>query len=229
MSKPLEKGRAIALRKVGLSYSEILAKVPVAKSTLSGWFRVIGLSERQRQRLAARKLVGAHRGAQKLHEQKLLRVASTLFEAGREAQHLLKARELLWVIGTVLYWAEGAKVKEWRTNARFMFTNTDPLMILLVRDWLLRYCSVSAFDITYALYIHQNANIPAARKFWARSLSIDQSELLTYFKRHNPAPRRKQIGRTYYGIMRMSARRSTVLSHRIAGWIQAVVKYCGVG
>ncbi len=229
MSKPFEKDRAIALRKAGLSYSQILGKVPVAKSTLSDWLREIGLSERQRQRLTTRKLAAARRGAQKLHEQKLLRVSHTLLQAHREAQRLLEARELLWVIGTMLYWAEGAKVKEWGSKERFIFTNMDSQMILMVRDWLLRYCSVNASDIEYALYIHQDANIPVARTFWLHRLGIDQSELRTYLKRHNPTPRRKRVGTAYYGTMRMSARRSSVLSHRIAGWIQAVVKYCGVG
>jgi hypothetical protein len=51
----LEKEKAIDLRKKGLSYNEILKKVPVAKSTLSLWFRDIGLAVRQRQRLTAKK------------------------------------------------------------------------------------------------------------------------------------------------------------------------------
>jgi len=43
--------KAIELRKKGLSYSEILKCVPVAKSTLSLWLRSVGLSKKQRQRL----------------------------------------------------------------------------------------------------------------------------------------------------------------------------------
>lgn len=38
---------AIELRKRGLSYSEILMQVPVAKSTLSIWLHSVGLSKTQ--------------------------------------------------------------------------------------------------------------------------------------------------------------------------------------
>ncbi len=38
-----EKEKAIALRKQGKTYSEILAKIPVAKSTLSLWLHDVGL------------------------------------------------------------------------------------------------------------------------------------------------------------------------------------------
>ncbi len=214
--------------------------MPVAKSNLSDWFREIGLSERHRHRLTARKLAGSHRGAQKLHEQKLLRIASTLSQADREAHPLLKARELLWVIGTMLYWAEGAKVREWGgDNGRLTFTNTDPLMILLVRNWLLRYCSVSASDIVYALYIHQDANIPAARKFWARRLNIDQSELRTYLKRHKPeAPKTQQQGILWYSKDSRPAKQPANLQNRgmelealrdTAGWANGRPPAFGAG
>src|SRR5207247_3622548 len=52
MAKPVERERAIELRRHGLSYREIRAQVPVAKSTLSLWLRQVGLANAQRQRLA---------------------------------------------------------------------------------------------------------------------------------------------------------------------------------
>ena len=55
--KTLLKERAIKLRREGLSYSEILQKIPVAKSTLSLWLRSIGLSKKQVQRLTEKKLL----------------------------------------------------------------------------------------------------------------------------------------------------------------------------
>ena len=229
MSKPLEREKAIALRKAGFSYSEILARVPVAKSTLSDWFREIGLSERQKQRLTAKRLAAARRGAQKLHEQRLRRITDTLRHADREAQQLLDAKELPWLVGTVLYWAEGTKIKEWRCKERVAFTNMDPKAIGLVQSWLRRYCSVSPSKIEYALYIHPDADISAAQQFWADRLGIRPPGLRTYLKRHNPTPRRKRVGTAYYGTMRVSVRRSSVLLHRIDEWIRAIVKYCGVG
>ena len=48
ITKIKEKEKAIKFRKEGFFYSEILKKVPIAKSTLSLWLRSVGLTERQK-------------------------------------------------------------------------------------------------------------------------------------------------------------------------------------
>jgi len=58
-----QKELAISLRQGGRSYSEILQKVSVAKSTLSLWLREVGLSKKQHQRLTQKRLKAAQRGA----------------------------------------------------------------------------------------------------------------------------------------------------------------------
>lgn len=228
MAKPVERRRAIELRRQGLSYREIRAEVLVAKSTLSLWLRQVGLAKPQRQRLTARRLAAAHRGTERLHAQHLARVTSIHDAASLEARDLIQAGDTMWVAGTTLYWAEGAKTKPWRSQARFQFTNTDPAVILLARNWLRRYCAVEASDIMYDLYIHENADVESARRHWTAQLCIADDLLRTYFKRHNPSPRRHNVGRTYYGTMRLTVRKSTVLAHRIEGWIRVIAHHCGV-
>mgnify|MGYP000140241659 CR=1 FL=1 len=46
--KSLEKEKAITMRKEGKTYSQILAVVPVAKSTLSLWLQDVGRIQRLR-------------------------------------------------------------------------------------------------------------------------------------------------------------------------------------
>lgn len=227
-AKRLEREQAVDLRKMGLSYSEIQAKVPVSQASLSVWLRAVELQPSHRRRLAERKLIGQQLAAQTVHNRRLARVASTLSQAEQEAKEFLNSLNILWVIGTVLYWAEGTKVKEWTPHGRVTFTNMDPEMIRLVRAWLVRYCSVASDNLVYALYIHPDADIIEAERYWTLHLGIPRSRLRMYFKRHNPSPHRKHVGRTYYGTMRMSVRSSTLLSHRITGWILAVVRHCGV-
>ena len=227
-AKRLEREQAIDLRKMGLSFSEIQAKVPVSQASLSLWLRAVELQPCHRQRLAERKRIGQRLAAQTVHDQKLTRVASTLSQAEQEAKEFLSSLDMLWVIGTVLYWAEGTKVKEWTPHGRVIFTNMDPEMIRLVRSWLLRYCSVGSESLDYALYIHPDADIAEAQQYWLRHLGLPQTRLRTYFKRPNPSPHRKHVGRTYYGTMRITVRSSSLLSHRITGWIHAVVSHCGV-
>ncbi len=228
MAKPVERERAIELRRHGLSYREIRAQVPVAKSTLSLWLRQVGLAKAQRQRLTERRLAAAHRGSQKRHIECLARVAAIHNSAIQEAQGLIQASDVMWAVGTTLYWAEGAKTKPWRSHARFQFTNTDPLAIDLVRCWLRRYCNVDESDILFDIYIHENADVESARMHWMRHLHIPESRLRTYFKKHNAKPKRYNVGRTYCGTVRITVRKSTALSRRIEGWIKAIAEHCGV-
>jgi len=229
MAKPAERVRAIELRKLGLSYREIRAEVPVAKATLSLWLRQVGLAKAQRQRLTERRLAAAHRGTEKLRAERLARTAAIHRDASRQARDLIRDGDVMWAIGTTLYWAEGAKTKPWRSHVKFLFTNTDPAMVLLVRNWLYKCCRVEESDILYALHIHENANVDSARMHWTEHLNIPDNRLRTYFKTHNPSPRRHNVGRTYYGTMRISVRKSTALVYRIEGWIRAVADHCGVG
>lgn len=227
-AKVLEREKAIALRRKGRSYSEIQARVPVSQASLSLWLRGVELKPCHKQRLAERKVTGQREGAQKVHREKLARVAHILRQAECEANQFLNSRELLWVIGTVLYWAEGSKIKDWANHAHVTFTNMDPAMIKTVREWLKRYCFVTSDDLEYALYIHPDADVTSAQSYWTGMLGITRQKLRTYFKKHNPSPGRKHVGRTYYGTMRMTVRRGTLLAHRIKGWIDAFSSYCGV-
>ena len=105
----------------------------------------------------------------------------------------------------------------------------DPRTILLMREWLRRYCSRAGRDIWYELYIHEEANMEAARAYWARQLGLPQERLRVRLKRPNHSTRRKNVGAAYYGTMRITARRSTLLNHRIEGWIKGLARRCGVG
>ena len=229
MSKPLEKQKAVELRRAGLSYREILRQVPVAKATLSLWLRTVGLSRPQRQRLTEKRLAAARRGWEKLRRERLERIARTMAEAEAEARERLEASEWMWMLGTALYWAEGFKPKPWSVKTRVGLANMDPCMILIARNWLERYCSVDDLDVCYALYIHERADIDGAQEFWAARLGVSRERVRIRLKRHNPVTKRKNVGRSYYGTMQITVRRSTLMSHRIAGWTQGLIRYCGVG
>lgn len=80
----------------------------------------------------------------------------------------------------------------------------------------------------HSLYIHPSADLSAAREFWLGILTLPDSALRIYFKRHNAAPKRNNTGRDYHGTIRMDVRRSTDLNYRILGWIESFVESCGV-
>jgi hypothetical protein len=134
------KETAIALRRKGLTYSEILKEIPVAKSTLSDWLHSVGLSKYQKQRLTKKKLAAIKRGAEAKHMQRIVRTQKIIKDAQREIGMISK-REL-WLMGTMLYWAEGSKEKDYRPGSGVQFTNMDPLMICFFLRWLKEICGV---------------------------------------------------------------------------------------
>lgn len=148
-------------------------------------------------------------------------------EAEKEAFAHLESGDRLWLMGTLLYWAEGAKAKAWTSGRRVSFTNMDPAMIRIILAWLRQCCAVGAADIEFALYIHPNGNVQMAQAFWARELGVN-GNMRTYFKRPNYHPRRKNIGQSYYGTMRVGVRQSTSLLYRIEGWRRGIIAHCGV-
>lgn len=228
-AKHADRNRALELRKRGLSYSEIQEVVPVSQASLSVWLRGVSLSPAQVQRLTEKKRAGNRSAAEKVRAMRLERIRRITDEAEREAYLCLQQHDQFWAIGVALYWAEGNKPKAWRSTEGFAFTNMDPAMILLIRRWLLRYCGVSAADLTYALYIHDSANICLAQRFWAGRLGIPPTSIRTYLKKPNPLTRRHNLGTHYYGTIRLSVRRSTALTHRVVAWIRATGVFCGVG
>ncbi|MGH7828984.1 MAG: hypothetical protein ACREP8_02290, partial [Candidatus Binatia bacterium] len=193
-AKTTEKNFAIFLREQGLSYSEIQAHVPVSQASLSLWLKDIQLSPAQNERLAVRKLLGAREGANKVHKEKLERIERIVHEADREAVRMLASGDQLWLAGTVLYWAEGAKTKPWNSPEIVCLTKMDPNVIRTFVHWLRRYCGITPFNLNFSLYIHPNGDVRRARTYWANELSLDESILRIYFKRPSHAPGEKIPG-----------------------------------
>jgi len=128
------------LRTNGFSFSEISKRIPgVGKGTLSGWLKDIELSPAQKERLltkvkrAANK--GRLKGAFRNHQKRIDSTRDTIDQAKSEV--LIKSKNPLFATGFMLYWAEGKKTRE-ETG----FTNSDPLMILLMLKWFRLFCNV---------------------------------------------------------------------------------------
>jgi transposase len=223
-----ERQQATVLRRRGLSYSEIQKQIPVSQSSLSGWLHSVHLSERQKERLREKKLEGGKAGSKKLQERRVQRLAQENERAVGEGRQYLHARDVRWLTGVIFYWAEGSKPKPWNHHERLTFTNADVTTVLIMRGWLQRYCAVRSLDILYDLYIHPGANVRRAQRFWLAKLNLERRRLRTYFKKANRSPKRRNVGKEYYGTMRMRVRRSMSLNHRVSGWIQAVAQHCGV-
>ena len=157
------------------------------------------------------------------HMQKIIRAARAEIGA--------VTRRELWLMGTMLYWAEGSKEKEYRVGVGVRFTNSDPNMIRLFLRWLRDIARISREDIQFEIYIHQDrtSQLLDVRTYWSDVTGYALKDFqAVYFKKHVGKTMRRNVGRAYYGVVRVKVKASSRLNRTIAGWIEGICTYCGV-
>lgn len=217
------KLRAIELRKQGFTYSEILKKIPVAKSTLSLWLRSVALSKRQLQIFTEKKKAAQQRGGAARKNERILR-ANRIFNESRSEIESISKREL-WIIGVMLYWAEGAKEKAWRTGCSVKFSNSDPRMIRIFLLWLKVCLMIKEEDLIACVYIHESwkDRRDEIMAYWAGTTGLGYNILnKIYFKRNKSSTKRRNVGDDYHGLVTITVRNSIDLNRKLAGWVEGV-------
>lgn len=217
------KEKAIALRKKGLTYSEILKLVAVAKSTLSIWLQEVGLSIPQKQKITQKRIEGRLRALTVIRANKIKRVSGIKEVALLEVPLLIN--DPLWLSGVMLYWAEGSKEHGYASSVQI--TNMDVQVHKIFVAWSKKFFQVGDDRFVYSIYIHEKADIEAARVYWSSMLNVKREVFRLYYKKHNPNPKRSHIGKDYYGILKISLLNSISPNRKIAGWIDGVVVYLG--
>lgn len=132
---PSVKEKAIAMRKEGKVYGEILAVIPVAKSTLSLWLREVGLSIPQKQHITKLRKQAQQKGARVRHEMAVEK-RDGIYDISRDQIGGLSDREV-WLLATMAYWAEGSKEKAHSSGRGVDFANMDPRMARVLIYWLI--------------------------------------------------------------------------------------------
>lgn len=229
MIKSPHKDRALELRRAGMTYREIREQLQVAKSTLSLWFREVELSKPQIQRITEKKKQAQIRGAESRRQQRIQTMQIIRDQSLADVKALSDSEK--WLIGVMLYWAEGSKERAGRWGSQIQFANSDPRMALLFKRWLTDVIKIDPSRLKYEIYIHRNHKhrLDVVRSYWADMLqtTTDHFESV-YFKRHNPKTNRKNQGNEYYGLVRIRVRSSSTLNRKISGWIEGVVKNWGM-
>lgn len=224
IAKLKQHAEAIALRKKGYSYSEIADLLSVSQSTLSLWLKDIVIGDKYIQILTDKQRKGQLKGASIKRTTRKRQEELILAEAIRDIKGISK-KELL-LLGSVIYWCEGAKQKENNISQGVVFSNSDPFLIKLFLKWVREICKIQESNIKYNLCIHENANIDKAVDYWSKVVIIPRSRFgKTVLKKHNIKTNRKNTEDNYYGLMRLSISKSTNLNRKIAAWIYGVDSY----
>lgn len=196
--KVQEKAEAIRLRKLGHSYREILKRVPVAKSSLSGWLRHLNLTPEQVVELEKRSKILQDKGRLKValinrakrieRERKVFNIAKIEFEN--------YVNDTLFNIGVTMYWAEGSK-----KNPNFQFINSDPKVIKIMIMWIIKYLKIPRELIGIRLYIHRPYAHENCEEFWSKIIQIPVDK----FKKtvYKPTPHSIKRNPHYKGCLRL--------------------------
>ena len=124
-----EKNIAVRLRQKGYSYSEIQNVTNVSKSSLSVWLRNIELGKEAKRILRSKLQSTFLFGARARHNQKIMKLSQIQKESIAQIPNI--SEENLFLMGIMLYWAEGSKQKIGDPAQRVEFSNSDPNMCRL--------------------------------------------------------------------------------------------------
>lgn len=215
-----EKEKAIALRKKGLSYKDILKQVPVAKSSLSLWLKDLPLTEAEKKVLKKRNdaniSVGRIRAGAVLHQNKLDRDQALLEEAKITFEKY--KHNVLFHTGLALYWAEGAK-----RNEQFLFMNSDEAMIRTMLIWLESFTENTRIELGYRLFIHRPFARDNWEAWWQKYLGVTEKQFKkTILKPTNLGVKKRP---NYKGCLRVEVPRSTDLLTKVKFWMKMQIEY----
>jgi hypothetical protein len=226
-AKDSAKAAAVRLRREGKTFEQIRQILRVSKSSLSLWLRDVALTLEQRALLESNQSSAPRRRGATNRARKAEAIAITKARAAEEIASV--SEQELFVMGAILYWAEGAKAKPWRVSEGVSFTNSDPRLVKVYLRWL-EMIGVGHDRLAFRLSIHESADVLQAESFW-RGV-IDQQDI--HFQRpqvkaHVPQTNRRNTGDDYHGCLIIRVARSTELNRRIEGWVDGIVTSLGRG
>jgi hypothetical protein len=225
MANILKKHKAVRLRKIGKSISEISDKLAIPKSTVSIWCRDIKLGKKQIERLAKRQASGSYKGRitflEKIRNRRL-RETERLRREGLSDIKKLDSRDL-FIAGIALYISEGATSD---CTEEVSFTNSDFRTILFMKKWFTDICNVTPERFTIQVRInkiHKN-RIKSIEKYWAKVTSISLEQFTKTILINSISQKVYPKNNSYYGTIRLKVKQGTQLRRKINGWVEGLLK-----
>jgi len=207
------------LRHQGLSYKEIRQRIPftISKSTISDWCKDIELTAEQKDRLDKLFKDGSYRGRLLGSKTTQARRTKEIEEIKEKARFEITSltRDEFKLAGLMLYWAEGAK------SRCIDITNSDPLLIKFMTNWLRIICRVPEERFRASLHLHSGQNEKQIKVYWSKITKIPICQFnKSYVKKEGSGYRKNRL---YNGTIKIRVCDSNLL-HRVLGWIEGVAK-----
>ncbi len=167
-----KKEKALHLRKQGLSLRQIAKQLNISKSTLSGWFKDIPLTQKQKQKLLKQwrsGLVKARSEAAKWHNnEKAKRLVLARDQALETLNNIeVDNKDIVDLALAMLYLGEGFK-----SNSETGIGNSDPLILKFFLVALNKIYNIDISKIRCELHLREDQNAVKLKKFWSKELGL---------------------------------------------------------
>lgn len=213
--KKIERDKAIQLRLKGFSLNEIRNELKVSKSSVSLWVRNVELTDVQKERLRKKgfyREVVEKRRTSRLANEKIKR--DFVINAAQRSINKISKKQL-WLIGIMLYWAEGGK-----TQTMVRFSNSDPEMIKIMMVFFRKVCGVPETKFRGHIHIHPHLDYKEAEKYWSFTSGISHNQLYKTYRIPSRSSQNKKDSLPHgtFDIYVMS----TELFYKITGWAKGI-------
>lgn len=215
--KYTEKLQAIELRKSGSSIKEIAQTLNVSKSSVSLWVRDISLSAEQRNELSTRPFTTAAIEKRRLSRLKNEKAKRDTIEISAEKDITAITPRELWLMGVMLYWAEGGK-----TRRMVRFSNGDPEMISIMMRFFRIICEVPEKKFRGYIHIHPHLDHNKAEDYWVRVTGIPSGQFFKTYRKVNVSSQNKKNSLPH-GVMDIYVMDSNLFL-KIRGWSKGIFK-----
>lgn len=213
-----EKLLARNLRQQGLSLNEIRRKTGFTKSSISLWVRDIELTENQKKGLSEK---GQKRSV--IERRRITRLTNEnnrrqliINEAAKKIISI--SEKELWIVGTSLYWGEGAKT----LKSGVHFSNSNPEMIKVIMKFFRKVCSVPEKKFKGCIHIHQHLDYKKAEKYWSSVSGIPLTQFYKTYRKPSISSQSKKDSLPH-GTFDIYVC-STELFLKIKGWTEGIYK-----
>ncbi len=210
-----EKNAAIKLREKGYAINKIAKEIGVAKSSVSVWVRDVKLNDLQINSL---QLAPFTNNAVELRRTKrlsneLIKRNNVIDTAKNEIPKLDQTN--LWLIGVMLYWAEGGK-----TQRIVRFSNGDPEMIKIMIKFFKIICNVPDEKLRGYIHIHEGLDFKAAEIYWSNVSGIQLNQFYKTYRKPNKSSKNMKNSLPF-GVMDIYIL-DVKLFNKISGWASGI-------
>ncbi len=215
------------LRKTGLSYSEIAAKLLVPKATIASWVQGVNLTEYQKTLLNNRLTVKQKRGrfmaGITLKARRVYREKVAYDHAEVDFKSFIS--DPFFTYGLGLY--SGGALKDLtklgrKNTSNFQFTTNDPDRALCMVKWIERFLKIGKEGINVRLFLYEPYREQKLEDFWSQKMAIpkDIFEKTIYSPKHYFFHKKPE----YRGSIALTVSSIRVL-RIVSAWQKLLIKY----